>query len=359
MHPDQYAATLAEIQRPLRNALEALEEVQQSILFQDIAAAQRQLADRCGDSLERVFDALARCTPPVAQCELHAALRAAAESLLQATTRFSTEAPWGQFAHAFLAARELQCRALERLYRWRTELPGIAPYFRLAGAAAPAPTRTAPGVPVGVLHGESTATHHAYALYVPEYYDPQQAWPLIVALHGGYGSGTEYLWSWLRAAASRGYLVLAPSATGPTWSILQPEIDRRSILGMLDEVAARYAVDRARIYLTGLSDGGTFSYLLGLQDHARFAALAPIAGVLSPQTDPLLRARAGLELPIHVVHGVHDAIFPVQTVRSTNRLLESLGYALTYTELPAWGHALTSRINEQLVLPWFESLHTR
>ena len=35
----------------------------------------------------------------------------------------------------------------------------------------------------------------------------------------------------------------------------------------------------------------------------------------------------------------------------------SLGYALTYTELPDWGHALTHRLNEQIVLPWFEALN--
>ena len=106
--------------------------------------------------------------------------------------------------------------------------------------------------------------------------------------------------------------------------------------------------------LTGLSDGASFSFLLGLEAHDRFVAMAPIAGVLGPMTDPLLRAGRGRELPIHVIHGVHDAIFPVQTIRSTNDLLRSLKYALTYTELPDWGHALTTDINESIVAPWFQ-----
>ena len=75
--------------------------------------------------------------------------------------------------------------------------------------------------------------------------------------------------------------------------------------------------------------------------------------------DSMLRVGAGRELPIFVVHGVHDFIFPVAFTRQTNQLLQSLGYNLKYEELPEWGHAFPYSINEGLVMPWFESLHTR
>jgi phospholipase/carboxylesterase len=137
---------------------------------------------------------------------------------------------------------------------------------------------------------------------------------------------------------------------------MQPALDTESVLAMIEAVAGSVAIDRSRILVTGLSDGGTFSYLIGLNHPDSFRACAPIAGVLSPAVDPLLREHRGVNLPFHVVHGVHDAIFPVQTIRSTNDLLESLGYQLTYTELPDWGHALTYSINENIVLPWFEGI---
>ena len=57
-----------------------------------------------------------------------------------------------------------------------------------------------------------------------------------------------------------------------------------------------------------------------------------------------------------VIHGVHDFIFPVAFARQTCELLESIGYQVTYQELPEWGHAYPYTINEQSVLPWFESL---
>jgi len=51
---------------------------------------------------------------------------------------------------------------------------------------------------------------------VPEYYTPDRAWPLVMALHGGSGNGRGFLWSWLRDARSHGAILVAPTATGGT-----------------------------------------------------------------------------------------------------------------------------------------------
>ena len=53
-----------------------------------------------------------------------------------------------------------------------------------------------------------------FSLYVPEYYTPDRAWPLVMALHGGSGNGRGFLWSWLRDARSLGAILVAPTATG-------------------------------------------------------------------------------------------------------------------------------------------------
>ena len=129
------------------------------------------------------------------------------------------------------------------------------------------------------------------------------------------------------------------------------------MMAMLDSVCDTYAIDHSRIYLTGLSDGGTFAYLLGLSQPERFAGVTPIAGdILHGMADGLLRRKQGIDLPMFIVHGAHDAIFPVQSTRSAYKLLTHLGYHATYTELPDWGHAYTYSINEQRVVPWLESL---
>jgi phospholipase/carboxylesterase len=135
-----------------------------------------------------------------------------------------------------------------------------------------------------------------------------------------------------------------------------PSEDTRSILRMLEEVASEYSIDHSRIYLTGLSDGGIFTYILGLEQSQLFRGLAPVAGALHPVVDPMLRRGLGKDTPLFVVHGVHDFIFPVAFTRQTCKLLNDIGYNIKYEELPEWGHAYPYSINERMVLPWFESL---
>ena len=208
----------------------------------------------------------------------------------------------------------------------------------------------------GVMHRKQTGKHAEYSLYVPENYDPGKRWPLVITLHGGHGRGDDYLLTWLRTAKSRGLILLSPKSLGQTWSIQQPGLDVRSILSMLETVMDEYAVNTSRILVSGLSDGGTFSYALGISCAKLFVGIAPIAGVLPPWLD----YKQATALPIFIVHGAKDFIFPVSSARMSRKFLEGQGFAhLNYTELPDWGHAYTYSINETLVLPWFEQLPDR
>lgn len=340
------------VQRTILEFLRAFETAQQTILFQDPAAARARLRDAVGASLDLAQREVGRDAAGA-----HASLLGSVLELLRgAYGMFCLERRWPDYAMAYLSSRTQQVRALEQLYAARAALPIIEAYFRLDGSE-PISETAAGESGVGVTHRDDQATGGQYSLYVPEYYDPHRRWPLVVCLHGSQGRGDEYLWTWLRSARSRGAIVLSPKSSGPTWSITQPRIDGESILAMLDHVGRSYTIDPRRILLTGLSDGGTFSYLLGLEHPARFSACAPVAGMLSPGAEHLLRTGRGRELPLHVIHGALDSIFPVQSIRTTNTLLASLDYDLTYTELPGWGHALTNTINETIVMPWFESLH--
>src|SRR5258708_9872517 len=127
----------------------------------------------------------------------------------------------------------------------------------------------------------------------------------------------------------------------------------------VDEGGEKYGVGCWGVYLKGLSDGGMLTYIMGLERHEIFTALAPVAGALHAAVDPMLRTGTGRELPICVIHGFHDFIFPVGFTRQTTELLKTLKYNVKYEELPDWGHAFTYAINERLVMPWFESLPPR
>lgn len=355
---ESYTAEIQRAEERLLRFLRTFETVQEELHIHRLAEAQAQLRQGAGNLFTVLPATLSALAPPSNLTGFHTRLSEAVTHLADAYALFLSERKGPQFGQGFLNSRQALCRGLYILYDLRAHLPTLRQYWLLPDSLpVPEDRDVQPaegGIPTGFIHKPRTNTHAEYSLYVPEYYVAEQSWPLIVCLHGGYGRGDDYIWTWLRPAKSKGYLLLSPKSVGPTWSALNPPLDNRSITAMLDEVLATYTVDRKRIYLTGLSDGGIFTYIFGLAQAELFAKIAPVAGELHPMADPLLRQGKGKGMPILVVHGVHDFIFPVESVRQTNELLQKLGYNLTYKELPDWGHAYCSTINEQIVLPWFE-----
>ena len=87
-------------------------------------------------------------------------------------------------------------------------------FFRMSWPRSPALEIQTPDldVPVGIVRKERKDQRSAYSLYVPENYTPHTEWPLIVCLHSGYSREDDYLLTWLRAAKSKGYMLLAPKS---------------------------------------------------------------------------------------------------------------------------------------------------
>ena len=209
------------------------------------------------------------------------------------------------------------------------------------------------GVKVGVLHARNDrGSRGGLSLYVPETWDGAVAMPLIVALHGGSGHGRDFLWTWLREARARGALVLSPTALDRTWSIMGGEdVDAPRLRAAVEDVAARYRVDRSRVLLTGMSDGATYALLCGLAEDMPFTHLAPACGVLHP----FLLARGGIEgargRPVYLVHGALDWMFPVQTARMGRDALEAAGARVVYREIADLSHTYPRDENPR-VLDW-------
>lgn len=354
-----YAVKLSSFDQGFLNFLRTSESIQENLRIREVRPAQARMLETTGDLFRRFDAEFAPLIPPDDMADFHQRMVESAGELQKSFNLFMTE-PGPNWTVSFLYSRRSFCRALYLLYELQRHLPTMSRYFRAdESAEAGTPSSPAGKTPVGFIHRERNEQRSDYSLYVPESYTPDRRWPLIICLHGGYGEGYEYIWTWLRPARAQGYIVLSPKSFDVTWTMIPNSIDTRSILTMLDELGTEYQIDRSRLFLTGLSDGGIMTYLLGIEHHEIFTGIAPVAGALHPMVDPMLRARSGRELPIFVIHGVHDFIFPVAFTRQTNELLKSLGYNLTYEELPDWGHALTYSINERLVMPWFESLPAR
>jgi phospholipase/carboxylesterase len=192
-----------------------------------------------------------------------------------------------------------------------------------------------------------------FCLYVPEHYDESRQWPLVVTLHGGSGSGREYLWLWLREARSRGFLLLAPTSIGPTWSMIGPDVDATAIDSMIEYVGSRWSVNRNRVLLTGLSDGATYGLTLAFAESSKFTCVAPIAGVLHPALAAEGRLR-GAGKRIYLVHGALDWMFPVEYARAAHEQLARAGADVVYREIADLSHTYPREENDR-ILAWFDA----
>ena len=356
---EHYHETTTRQAEQILSFLRTFEALQEQIHLGKISQHQAELVEKVGDLFSAINAENEHLEVPPERAAFHTKWLAALEHLDDAYTSFRTGSAHN-FIVAYMQSRQAFSLGKYLLYSLRAALPPIQPYWflpddfpRRTELETPATSNSAP---TGVMHREQTNKHAEYSLYVPENYDPGKRWPLVITLHGGHGRGDDYLLTWLRTAKSRGFLLLSPKSLGRTWSIEQPGLDVRSILSMLEEVMDEYAVNTSRILISGLSDGGTFSYALGISCPKLFVGIAPIAGVLLPRLD----YKQAIALPIFIVHGVKDFIFPVSSARMARDFLEGQEFAhVTYTELPDWGHAYTYAINETLVLPWFEKLPDR
>lgn len=347
------------IQQGLLKFLRAYEAEQELLLFKESRASQDRLARQVGDFFENQVENYYLMAPAAEAGLVHQEFCQGLAYCSEAYKAYMA-GRGVRFNNALLESRLCLAKGLDCLYKIRAQLPELQGFWFTTGALRDESVSQSSQVntasPVGIQHLPASATHAEYSLYVPEPYKNDREWPLIICLHGGYGHGREMLWTWVRSAKSAGYIVVAPKSLDLTWSILNPSRDIDSLISIFAQVCRDYRVDRRRVFLTGLSDGGTFSYLLAFERPELFAGVAPVAGEMHEIADNLVRLGAGKRLPFYVIHGALDHIFPVQTQRSTSELLKHLGYQIRYDELADWGHAYPYQINEKRILPWFESL---
>ena len=247
-------------------------------------------------------------------------------------------------------------RAREALYPLARAAPAINRYFldpalrddaeALLRLSAPA------GNEAGVMHFDNEpGSRGGYSLYVPEFYAPDRAWPLVMALHGGSGNGRNFLWTWLRDARSQGAILVAPTATGPTWALMGDDTDTPNLVRILDAVRSRWNIDASRMLLTGMSDGGTFCYVTGLEDASPFTHLAPVSATFHPLMAEMASPDRLRELPVYLVHGALDWMCPVQVARQTHIALAAAGANIVYRELNDLSHCYPDEINAPM-LAW-------
>jgi poly(3-hydroxybutyrate) depolymerase len=194
-----------------------------------------------------------------------------------------------------------------------------------------------------VAHGVSTEQmtfgghQREYAVFLPNVRGPSTSMPLVVLLHGSGGDGRALVESWKDLASAEGFAIVGPTALNRReWSV--PE-DGPGFLYELVEILRRFhSIDCRRVYLFGHSAGGVFGLYMGAAEADYFAAVAAHAAAFNGETDLSLLDVTSRKIPVLMIAGTQDPVFPVERVRATAKELESRGFPLTLMALPGRGH---------------------
>ena len=201
--------------------------------------------------------------------------------------------------------------------------------------------------------------------YLPDRYDAHAPLPAMLFLHGYNPPNPPYVRWWSIADRHNGVaerhdmIVLEPMGRGNVDYRWMGEAD---VLRCLAEARRRFAIDAARVYLSGESMGGNGTWLIASRNPQLFAAAAPVYGgwdyrinvngyaYTNPEaTRPMERflheahaSFAGAEglrnVPLFVLHGDSDTAVPVEQSRHGVRMLQRWGYDIRYREIPGRGH---------------------
>ncbi len=128
----------------------------------------------------------------------------------------------------------------------------------------------------------------SYLLYVPGGINKDHPVPLVLVFHGGGGHAYNMprFTGFDALADAHGFLVAYPESVNGHWNdtrALSPADDVGFVSAVISEVERRYPVDPARIYATGISNGGFFAQRLACDLSDQIAAVASVAATM-PET---------------------------------------------------------------------------
>lgn len=205
-------------------------------------------------------------------------------------------------------------RLRERLRERRTQAPGEA-------VSRPAPDG-------GVIRGPGDYRFEirhdgrvrSYLVHVPRAAKAGRPVPLLVALHGGGGDmdrqADDSKYGLISASERGGFVAVFPGGFSRlpggrlgTWNAGRccgPARDRDVddvgfIRQVVDDVGRKVAIDRGRVYATGMSNGGMMAYRLACEAADVFRAVASVAG-----TDNTVQCRPSRPVAVLHVHARDD-----------------------------------------------------
>jgi polyhydroxybutyrate depolymerase len=142
-----------------------------------------------------------------------------------------------------------------------------------------------------------------------------QPLPIILGFHGGGGTAESLraLTGLNATSDARGFAVAYMEAPDGVWGDFRPgpgspEPDLAYVRAAIDRLVTEYNIDSRRVYATGLSNGGAFSFVLASELNNRIAAIAPVGHNLTQA----FVSQAMPQGPAHILQivGTADPLMP-------------------------------------------------
>jgi polyhydroxybutyrate depolymerase len=163
-----------------------------------------------------------------------------------------------------------------------------------------------------------------FVLHLPRGHDKSKPAPLVIALHGGSGTGegfprlTQHGFDDL--ADRDGWIVVYPDGVGKNWNdgrkVERSEAYKRNvddvgfISALIDELATWHNIDGKRVYATGISNGGFMSHRLARDLSSKIAAIAPVAANLHVAED--VASVPSRAVSVLAINGTKDPLVPFE-----------------------------------------------
>lgn len=201
-------------------------------------------------------------------------------------------------------------------------------------------------------------TNYHYISYMPKEYndDTLKNWPLIIYLHGGLSRGTDTIKLYCCGIPDqiwRGrefpFIIVAPQCPiHKRWST------DNWFENFYEEITAKYRVDKNKVYLTGVSLGGSGTWYLAIKYPEKFAAIAPMSGFTRHMDYIMKNTDKLIDIPIWAFHGKIDKIVQFEDTEWMINRLKGKNKYLQFTAEPDVGHWLDWLVYpEQELYDWF------
>jgi phospholipase/carboxylesterase len=210
----------------------------------------------------------------------------------------------------------------------------------LSGQGSLAPTSTSGPLEKSIATVSSAGFEHV--IFAPLHYEKNYAYPLIIWFHGP-GADERQLLRLMPLVSMRNYLAVAPRAPwgggtrdGYCWRN-QPRdtaLAAQLAFDCVDACAARYHVDRQRVFLAGYQCGGEMALRIAMRHPQRIGGAISIGGAFPRDGCPLSNLAAIRKLPILIAEGQDSQRYPVDQLCQDLRLFHAASLWITIRQYP-------------------------